>query len=261
MVHTDGHIPLTAAQVHRALVATTNPIYSSLHPGDIFCIRLTNGQTGYVIRLFSVDSLHWAMTRLYEIIARTAIAVVTPNAVNIGTLPLPPHGHIPDRLFQGLGLPRPALIDLFNPYQHSVLRSTFQTEEDAYNAWIFYQDLAREAVQWIRRAHERTMSILADSDDDESMPPSPTQQESRPSLIPAIASVPIDNDEGRSPRSDVAELDSEDRVRFAELDEIIVDSDEDADAECDSDMEDDDGELSAYAQVALSVWSDDSEEM
>ncbi|PPR05911.1 hypothetical protein CVT24_006647 [Panaeolus cyanescens] len=240
---------LTTDQVNRALAATINPIFAHLHADEVLSIRLSNGWRGFIIRPETADALQWALAQLYQIIARSAIAVDSPIPINVNAIPLFPHQQIPNQLFEGLGLRRPSIVDLFIPGRFSPLRTPFYEKADAYRTWYFYQRMAREAVTWIRDAHRRTQEILGSAD-----ALNTTLEE-----CPLTCSHPSNSHHVREDPANRADdgCCGERTVRFAAQDVVFSDASDEEDELADDDV---DGDLAAFTRIVLSIWSDDSDD-
>ena len=145
------NLHLTPFQSANTIVDNVHPLNYRLTPDDFITFTLPSGQLLYALDPATGTSLWWALRRIARVITRAAVHSIPINP----TLPVAQRAYIPQFQFDRIAMQRPAVLSALDPDCMNPLYG--YTSRENIQAWfIDFQNMGRQAVQWIRTA--RTQS-------------------------------------------------------------------------------------------------------
>ena len=124
-----------------------NPLNYPLTPDDFITLTLPNSQLLYALDPATGTSLWWALRRIAKIIMRAAVHSIPFDP----SLPVAQRAYIPDFQFDHIAMQRPAILSTLSPDCMNPLYG--YTSREIIQGWfIDFQDMGRQAVQWIHTA-------------------------------------------------------------------------------------------------------------
>ena len=142
---------LTPFQSTNTIIDDVNPLNYRLTADDFITLSLPNGQLLYVLDPATGTSLWWALRRVARVITRAATHSIPIDP----SLPVALRAYIPQFQFDSIAMQRPAVLSALDPDCMNPLYG--YTSRENIQAWFNdFQDMGRQAVQWIRTA--RTQS-------------------------------------------------------------------------------------------------------
>ncbi|KIM42377.1 hypothetical protein M413DRAFT_70818 [Hebeloma cylindrosporum] len=142
-------LDLTPLTAFSDITHNISPLFYALKNDDFHAFAMDNGETYYDLDQGTGIALWWSLKRLYREIVRAATAQI-PRSADL-PLMVPAYYHIPDHLFREIDLAPPAILDIgcvegINTLYMFAPKRTIQA------FWLDFQDIGRQAVQWIEIA-------------------------------------------------------------------------------------------------------------
>lgn len=138
--------PFTA---YSDIASGVSPLYYSLTHDDFHTYAVDNSDTYFCLDQGTGIALWWMLKRLYHEIICAATAQI-PREPNL-PLTIPAHYHVPDYLFRELDLAPPAILDIgYIDCMNSLYM--YAPKEVIQAFWLDFQDVGKQAVQWIEVA-------------------------------------------------------------------------------------------------------------
>ena len=141
------NLHLAPFQSTNTIADDVNPLNYQLTADDFITLTLPSGQLLYTLDPATGTSLWWALRRLARVITRAAIHSIPIDP----SLPVAQRAYIPQFQFDYIVMQRPAILSTLNPDCMNPLYG--YTSRENIQAWYTnFQNMGRQAVQWIRTA-------------------------------------------------------------------------------------------------------------
>ncbi|KIM38565.1 hypothetical protein M413DRAFT_75939 [Hebeloma cylindrosporum] len=137
-----------------------SPLFYQLQHEDFHAFANNNREAYYCLDQGTGIALWWTLKRLYREIMRAAMAQL-PQGEDLPLTLSAPY-QIPDYLFREIDLAPPAILDM--GYVDSINALYMYAPKETIQAfWSDFQDVGRQAVQWIEIAQFRSNFLGQDS--------------------------------------------------------------------------------------------------
>ncbi|PPR08174.1 hypothetical protein CVT24_012227 [Panaeolus cyanescens] len=147
------------------------PAFSKFNEKNVVTIRNHEGIIGYTMKTNIAITMDWSLQRLREFIALFAtLSADYPNAVSLSPDDITIPNIVPNRIFEFLQLPKPAIVDSITPEGGNPLQAVYREISTLVIVWEYCCDLCNKGVAWLEKAydqayqHELTMAMVADFD-------------------------------------------------------------------------------------------------
>lgn len=146
-----SNLHLTPFQSANTIIDDVNPLNYRLTADDFITLTLPNGQLLYALDPATGTTLWWALRRIARVITRAAAHSIPINP----TLPVALRAYIPQFQFDRIAMQRPAVLSALEPDCMNPLYG--YTSRENIQAWfIDFQNMGRQAIQWIRTARDQS---------------------------------------------------------------------------------------------------------
>ena len=141
------NLHLTPFQSINTVTDDVNPLHYHLTVDDFITLTLPTGQLLYALDPATGTSLWWALRCITRIITRAAIHSIPTNSY----VPVAQRAYIPQFQFDHIAMQRPAILSTLNPDCMNPLYG-YTSRENIQGWFTDFQNMGRQAVQWIRTA-------------------------------------------------------------------------------------------------------------
>ena len=141
------NLHLTPFQTSNTVTDDINPLNYRLTTDDFITLTLPNGQLLYALDPATGTSLWWALRRIARVITHAAVHSIPIDP----SLPVARRAYVPQFQFDRIAMQRPAVLSTLDPDFMNPLYG--YTSREIIQAWfVDFQNMGRQAVQWIRTA-------------------------------------------------------------------------------------------------------------